>query len=207
MCSTPKPQTRSHTRRAIATAALFCLALNAVAADAPEKMVWRFKGNVPLGMQSVQLQPSKTVVTMLATAQSPDFEKMRLVTEGDKHIKITDAEGQAVSEMPRHISFRVTASARDRLDLEKPYTFPTKQPLNDFLLGLKFKVEVFRGMKMRTIQPAEVRIIGVPADQPYDERIYRAEFDMGETRVDDRIVLEVFDSMGERVMKFHLDML
>lgn len=188
-------------------AALFCLALNAVAADAPNTLVWRFKSNVPLGVEALQLQPSRTLVTLFATAQSPDFEKLRLVTEGEKHIKITDSDGKTVTAMPEHMAFRVTASARDRLDLDKPYVFETKQSLNDFLLGLKFKVEVFRGMKMRTLEPTEVRMIGVPADQPYDERIYRASFDMGDTRVDDRIVLEVFDSSGERVMKFHLDML
>jgi hypothetical protein len=172
------------------------------------RLVWQYKSLISLGSDAIRLVPSKSVVYFVASAESHEFEKMRLVTEGEKRVKITDNNGAIVTGMPKHLSFRITAGTKDRLTDIQPLPFETQQPLNDFLLGLRFRLKIFRGMEVRAVDPAESRLIGIPADRPYDERIYRTEFEIGEdTRVDDRIVLEVLDAGGKRIMKFHLEMM
>jgi hypothetical protein len=51
-----------------------------------------------------------------------------------------------------------------------------------------------------------VKLVGMPMDVPYDERIYRVSFDLGEVPLADRIVLEVLSPREERLTRFHLDM-
>jgi hypothetical protein len=65
---------------------------------------------------------------------------------------------------------------------------------------------VFHGLRQTIVEPAAVKMIGVPDDMPYDERIYRVAFDLGDVSLDDRIVLEVLTPSGERLCKFHLDL-
>jgi hypothetical protein len=88
-----------------------------------------------------------------------------------------------------------------------PIRFDCKQSVSDFLAGLRFSLQIFRGMEMRNVQPTRQWMIGVPADEPADERIYRVSFDLGDARPDDRIVLMVMDASGTRVTKFHLEFL
>ena len=57
------------------------------------------------------------------------------------------------------------------------------------------------------IDPANVRLIGVPAYEPYAERVYRVSFNTPNVPVDERLVLEVFDSAGTRLSRFHLEIL
>jgi hypothetical protein len=81
------------------------------------------------------------------------------------------------------------------------------QDLNSFLLGLHFEAEIFRGMQMRRLQPVSAAMIGVPATESSDERIYRVKFNVGNVRPDDRIALIVTDANGQRLTKFHLEFL
>jgi hypothetical protein len=60
---------------------------------------------------------------------------------------------------------------------------------------------------MTEISPTNVKLIGVPSYQPYDERIYRLSFDTPNVPVDARLVLEVYDSSGTRLTRFHLEIL
>jgi hypothetical protein len=50
-------------------------------------------------------------------------------------------------------------------------------------------------------------MIGVPADVPYDERVYRINFALDKLPITDRCVLEVLSPTGERLTKFHFDLL
>jgi hypothetical protein len=79
--------------------------------------------------------------------------------------------------------------------------------MNDFLLGLKFKLKVFRGLHMQQLTPSNVKLIGVPAYETYEERVYRVTFDTPDLPVDARLVLEVYDADGTRLTRFHLEML
>ena len=60
---------------------------------------------------------------------------------------------------------------------------------------------------MRQVMPIKAELIGIPADEPSEERIYRATFNLGDIRPDDRIVLLVTDGSGARLSKFHLEFL
>jgi hypothetical protein len=62
-------------------------------------------------------------------------------------------------------------------------------------------------MQMRDVMPLKAEMIGIPADEPSEERIYRATFNVGDIRPDDRIVLLVTDGAGARLSKFHLEFL
>ena len=60
---------------------------------------------------------------------------------------------------------------------------------------------------MREALPVKVTMIGVPGEEPSDERIYHVSFNLGEIRPDDRIVLLLLDGSGQRLSKFHLEFL
>ena len=51
-------------------------------------------------------------------------------------------------------------------------------------------------------------MIGVPADVPYDERVYRVNFDLPDNEpVTERFVLEVIRPRGERLARLHFSLL
>ena len=50
-------------------------------------------------------------------------------------------------------------------------------------------------------------MIGVPADVAYDERVYRISFSGQKIPVSDRCILEVLSPTGERLTRFHFDLL
>ena len=78
--------------------------------------------------------------------------------------------------------------------------------VSDYLLRLQFRVKIFRALQVTVLQPKLVKLVGIPGDVSYDERIYRVSFDLGEVPVADRIVLEVLSPAGHRLTRFHLDM-
>src|SRR6185312_15253307 len=167
---------------------------------------WHLHARIPLGADTLKLQPSNRLITLLATAESPEFEGWSL--DGRRSTPVLlDVSHKPVHALPKSISFRVTASARDRIEDGNPLEVEAAETLDQFLLGLHFRVQVFRGIEKREIEPALTRLIGVPADEQSDERIYRANFNLGDVRPDDRIVLLVLDSAGRRLTKFHLEFL
>jgi len=62
-------------------------------------------------------------------------------------------------------------------------------------------------MEMSVIEPELVQMIGVPADIAFDERIYRINFNVEQLPVTERFVLEVMSPEGERLTRFHFDLL
>ncbi len=79
-------------------------------------------------------------------------------------------------------------------------------PRPTFLLSLHLRLKVFQGLDAYEIQPRDVELIGMPANIPYEERIYRAKFHLEHVPADARLVLEVFDSNEERISRFHLEL-
>jgi hypothetical protein len=71
-------------------------------------------------------------------------------------------------------------------------------------LSLHVRVKVFQGLNAYEIEPANVELIGMPANIPYNERIYRATFHLNHVPSDARLMLEIFDSKQERISRFHL---
>jgi hypothetical protein len=167
---------------------------------------WHLHSRVPLGSDTLRLNPSHQIVSILALAESPQFEGWSLALNRQKPA-LLDVSGKPVQALPRLVTFRVTAGTRDKVMDGDPLPLDVSQDLNSFLLGLHFEAEVFRGMAMRRLQPVSASMIGVPATESSDERIYRVKFDFGNVRPDDRIVLIVNDASGQRLTKFHLEFL
>jgi len=167
---------------------------------------YEFHSVVPLGTDALQLRPAKRVVNLLATAESHSFEGIRRVPDGDA-MAVVSRDGRAVRYYPAQVSFRLTATGRGHLQGVDPAPVTTQTDLNDYLLGLHFRLKVFSGVNFRFIEPQAVDMLGMPADIHYDERIYHISFSLDHVPAEDRIVLEVLDPSGERVSRFHLELM
>ncbi len=166
---------------------------------------------VPLGEDAVLLQPAKRVLYFLASAQSYEFEGWRdIMDDANNKSVLLDRSGNPVERFPRFVDFRVTVSTRPKaLPQLDPFTLDCESECdgdNDYLLNLNFRVRIFHGLQVTVLEPRVVKLIGMPLDVPYDERVYRVSFDLGEVPTTDRIVLEVLSPEGERLTKFHLDL-
>lgn len=179
---------------------------SALSAQAPSEM--HFHALVPLGAEAYELQGDgwKSLVTLLASAENPQFEGMvrRDVNHRDT---LFAADGSRVQSYPERVNFRVTASLRTRLAEPSPFPISATVDANDYLLHLRFRVVIFDGLRQTVVQPESVEMIGMPGEVPYNERIYRVAFELPHIPVRDRVVLEVRDPDGERICKFHLDLL
>jgi hypothetical protein len=102
------------------------------------------------------------------------------------------------------LKFRVTATTLGiDGDSEPPASFDTNLKTEDLLKSLHFRLRVnLGGLDSERLQPAEVRLIGVPADVPYGERIYRVVFRLPVSSNGERAVLEVLAADGELLCKF-----
>ena len=167
---------------------------------------WHLHSRIPLGSDTLLLRPAHRVVQIGASAEYPELEGWTLTAQHNQPI-LLDTSGKPVQELPNSISFRVTAKALKKKAEDNPMPVDDPKSLNDFLLDLRFRVQVFRGMKMREIGPSRTSMVGVPADEPSEERTYTASFSLDGVRPDDRIVLLVNDGAGIRLMKFHLEFL
>jgi len=199
--------TRGRRSQILVTAISLCLSLvaQAVSANQSRPTSWAFNSTIPLGTDLLVLRPSKLQVALMASAESEQFKSWRLIEENDKR-RVIDADGQPVKKMPSRVTFRITAGTKDKLTDTPGYPIETETNLNNFLLKLRFRVKIFRGVDARIIEPHEVKMIGIPADEPYNERIFRAAFDLGDVNIDERVVLEVIDGdTNQRISKFHLE--
>ncbi len=198
--------TVSFRRNAILVASLALLG-SVLYAQAPSPEL-HFHALVPLGAEAYPLRGDqwKTQVTLLASAENPQFEGMvrRDVNHRDE---LFAADGTRVQSYPERVNFRVTASLRTRLVEASPFPMTASVDVNDYLLHLKFRVVIFDGLRQTVVEPESVEMIGMPDEVPYDERIYRVTVDLPHIPVRDRVVLEVRDPDGDRICKFHLDLL
>jgi hypothetical protein len=182
--------------------------LDITASTASESELW-FHSVVPLGVETVRLQPAHTSVNLMASATSPAFEGMKRLKAGANGAGFTlvSTSGRRVNFFPDQVFFRVTASSRgDALEPE-PLTFETKEPAEELMLHFQFRLRIFHGLEWRELDPAKVEMIGMPADVSYPERIYLVRFDLHRVPADDRLLLQILDSSGQRLCRFHLDLL
>ncbi len=171
-----------------------------------QDMELRFHATVPLGVEGFILKPANRKFYLFAAAQNQAFEGM-YQSHQDGHRVLLDSAGQRVHFYPEAISFRVTATGWDDTLLNiGQVPIKAKISLEDLLVNLRFRLVLFRGLKTRSIYPAGVKMIGMPADVPYDERIYGVTFRLDQVPISDRAVLEILAPNGERLQKFHLDL-
>ncbi len=165
-----------------------------------------FHSAMPAGYAVVRLQPAGADVSVLGLIECPEMEGARHVSQG-LNSGIVTAAGVPLRHFPRHFSFRITASLRKTL-LEGPSdTLMTREDPRQFLLKLGFKLKVYHGLQTHEVAPRSVEMIGVPADIPYDERVFRVSFEVADLPVTDRAVLLVLSPDDEPITHFAFGLL
>ncbi len=143
---------------------------------------------------------------MLMTVECPEMEKIIVRGDGPSRTATFD-DGSPVRFYPENLSFRFTIGQRTASDDSEPNDVDTNVSVDRFQSNLHFRLKVFHGTHARTYDPIETTMLGVPADIPSDERIYHFTFRVKKISVEDRMMLEVLDEKGNRVSKFHLQIL
>jgi hypothetical protein len=173
--------------------------------DSPSQVFW-MRTPLPLGAEQINLKPSGQHFMVLACIEDHRFNRLQ-VSRVRRSPFVIDAAGDVWTHYPNEITFRVTATAIDsgmmQVDNQNVHE---SGDLNSFLLGLHFRLKSFRGLQMTESDPTSVKLIGVPADVPYQERVYRVSFDTGEFPVSDRLVMEVLSPKGQLLTRFHLEL-
>ena len=174
--------------------------------DDPNEVYW-YKAPLPLGADAFILQPANREFYLLSCIEDRRFNRLQVSRVRSSQFVI-DSSGGVWKHYPSELTFRVTATALDAGELKSDVDKINEQgDLNSFLLGLHFRLKVFQGLAMKTISPSAVRLIGVPSDVPYEERIYRVSFDASQFPVDARLVMEVLSPAGKLLSRFHLELL
>jgi hypothetical protein len=169
--------------------------------------VYSINGRIPLGIESFRLQPAGQPFYLIASVENPEFQGLYRASDRNGRDRLFDSSDKRVLLYPTRVQFRLTASTREKLLGDKPFDTHEKIAMDDLLEKLQFRVKVFHALEYRYIKPAFIENVGVPKDVPYNERIYRIGFDLGKIPIEDRVVMEVISPDGQRLCKFHLDLL
>jgi hypothetical protein len=180
-------------------------ALAAAAGNAPRHMPG-LRSTMPAGYDVMVLKPSKATLSLMGLIECPELEGAQQVAEGT-HKRLVSAEGETIKEFPRRFSFRITASLR-KIFVEVPGTsIDVADDPQELLLKLKFRIRAYHALEVREVVPQSVELIGMPADVPYDERVYRINIDTGKIPITDRLVVEIFSPQGELLTHFPFSLL
>jgi hypothetical protein len=180
---------------------LLGLGLVAVAGTQPGADGNHMHGSIPAGYDVVVLKPSGASLSLMGLVECPELEGAQHVSEG-LHRRLVSAEGHAINKFPQRFSFRVTASLR-KLVLDTPGAAAhVMVDPHELLLKLKFRIRAYHGLEVHQIVPESVEMIGVPADVPYDERVYRITLNNLRLAITDRLVVEILSPQGEVLTHF-----
>lgn len=165
-----------------------------------------FHASIPAGYEVVMVKPSGAIVSLLGLIECPELEGAQQVTNG-VNAEIVTMDGERLRHFPQNFSFRITASLRKTVIIDPTDTFNSVERPEDLILNLKFRLKAYHGLDVLEIPPESIQIIGVPSDVASDERVYRIRFNVKKLPVTDRCVLEVLSPEGDRLAKFHFDIL
>lgn len=170
------------------------------------KQIPGLHSNMPAGYDIMVLKPSKATLSLIGLIECPELEGAQHVAEG-LHRKLVSADGETIKEFPQRFSFRITASLR-RVILEGPNTsVEVADDPQELLLKLKFRIRAYNALEVREIEPQSIEMIGMPADVPYDERVYRININAAKLPITDRLVVEIFSPQGELLTHFPFSLL
>jgi len=175
-------------------------ALAASPGNAP-KPATALHSNIPVGYDVMFLKPSKATLSLIGLIECPELEGAQHLSEG-LHAKLISIDGNTVKEFPQRFSFRITASLQ-KVFLDIPVrSVDLSDDPQELLLHLKFRVRAYHGLEVREITPQSIEMIGMPADVPYDERIYRININAENLPIIDRLVVEIFSPEDELLTHF-----
>jgi hypothetical protein len=186
--------------------ALLLIAMPVAAGSQPSVNGFPFHSPSPAGYNVILLQPSHKEISILGLIECPEFEGAQRVSEGIKAFLISP-EGLPLKHYPRELAFRVTATLRKTLLDGPSASVATKYDPGEFLLKLRFKLKVYHGLERRDLFPQSVKMIGMPGDVPYDERVFRVKFDIGDVPISDRVMLEILSPENEKLTHFTFGLL
>ncbi len=195
--------------RAITLSGLLLIVAGLAVAAAPRnsvKPVPGLRSNMPAGYAVIMLKPSKATLSLLGLIECPELEGAQLVAEGT-HKRLVSTDGATIRQFPQRFSFRITASLKKLFSEGPGASVDVPGDPRELLLKLKFRVRAYNGLEVREIIPQSIEMIGVPADVPYDERVYRINIDTGNLPVTDRMIVEIFSPQGELLMHFPFSLL
>ncbi len=180
-------------------------AISAVAQN-PEGSDEHFRTVTPLGSDSLLLQPAKKVLTMMLTLDCKELGDAHVIDNGSRKM-VVNSNGVELTKYPAEMRFRFTVGSKTTLGEKYPLEVQTLASPEQFASHLHFRLKIFHGIDAHALDPVESKIIGVPPEMPYDERIYRVTFKVGDVSSTDRMMFEVLDDSGTRVGKFHLQLM
>ena len=161
---------------------------------------------MPAGYDVVILKPSGANLSLMGLIECPELEGAQSVAEGTNK-KLVSADGEIIRRFPGRFSFRITASLRKML-IERPVaSVDVADEPHQLLLNLKFRIRAYNGLEAHEIVPESVEMIGMPADVPYDERVYRINFNNVDLPITARLVVEVRTAQGELLTHFPFSLL
>jgi hypothetical protein len=156
---------------------------------------------MPAGYDVVVLKPSGANLSLMGLVECPELEGVQSVSKGSSK-KLVSAGGDTVRHFPQRFSFRITASLRKML-LDRPVaSVDVADEPHQLLLNLKFRIRAYNGLESHEIVPESVEMIGMPADVPYDERVYRINFNNVDLPITARLVVEILTPQGELLTHF-----
>jgi hypothetical protein len=168
-----------------------------------------YRAMIPLGSEVFSFNNSREreVFYVMVSAHNREFEGQQLYADGEKRFLKTSA-GVTVKQYPHQMHFRISVSEREGYSpLEAPFPVEAKEPsFSEFISQLKFEMRIFHALTARILRPVSIKHIGIPPDVPASERIYDVTFDLGDVPIDDRIVMHVLTSQGDRLAKFNFDL-
>ncbi len=157
--------------------------------------------NMPAGYDVVVLKPSGANLSMMGLIECPELEGAQSVSEGANK-KLVSADGDTIRHFPQRFSFRITASLRKML-MDRPMaSVDVSDEPHELLLNLKFRIRAYNALENHEIVPESVEMIGMPADVPYDERVYRINLNNVDLPITARLVIEIRTPKGELLTHF-----
>jgi len=179
---------------------LAAFGLAAIAGNAPRNSSG-LHPNLPAGYDVLVLKPSGVNLSLMGLIECPELEGAQSVSQGSSK-KLVSADGETIRHFPQRFSFRITASLRKMLIDQPVASVDVSDEPHELLLNLKFRIRAYNALEAHEIVPESVEMIGMPADVPYDERVYRINLNNVDLPITARLVVEIRTPQGELLTHF-----
>lgn len=166
----------------------------------------RFTDLEHLDNDCVKLSKTGEILNFLATWIAPELKNLERVSDGRRSY-VQTIDGERVTQYPEKMTLRISVGNKTKVEGTTPLELESAYSAEELAKNLHFRLRVYNGLEYRQIEPVSAKIIGVPADLPYDERIYLVEFLLDKVPLENRLMIEVLDPHNTRVTRFSISML